>query len=77
MSSAHDGAEALRPQPAVEPNPGAVFDTLLAYQRTAALRAAIEIELFSRLGRVAGNSRCSWRHDAVSPSAASGFCATT
>jgi len=56
MSSARDGAEALRPQPAVEPNPGAVFDTLLAFQRTAALRAAIEIELFSALGESPGTA---------------------
>jgi 2-polyprenyl-3-methyl-5-hydroxy-6-metoxy-1,4-benzoquinol methylase len=32
------------------PNPGAVFDTLNAHQRTAALRAAIEIDLFRALG---------------------------
>ena len=31
-------------------NPGFVFETLLAYQRTAALRAAIEIDLFAALG---------------------------
>ena len=31
-------------------NPGLVFETLLAYQRTAALRAAIEIDLFGALG---------------------------
>jgi ubiquinone/menaquinone biosynthesis C-methylase UbiE len=31
-------------------NPGYVFETLLAYQRTAALRAAIEINLFAALG---------------------------
>jgi 2-polyprenyl-3-methyl-5-hydroxy-6-metoxy-1,4-benzoquinol methylase len=31
-------------------NPGFVFETLLAYQRTAALRAAIEINLFGALG---------------------------
>ncbi len=32
------------------PNPGAVFETLNAHQRTAALRAAIEIDLFRALG---------------------------
>lgn len=31
-------------------NPGLVFETLLAYQRTAALRAGIEINLFGALG---------------------------
>jgi 2-polyprenyl-3-methyl-5-hydroxy-6-metoxy-1,4-benzoquinol methylase len=31
-------------------NPGFVFETLLAYQRTAALRAAIEVNLFGALG---------------------------
>lgn len=31
-------------------NPGLVFETLLAYQRTAALRAAIDIDLFGQLG---------------------------
>lgn len=34
----------------MEPNPAAVFDTLLAYQQTAALRAAIDIDLFRALG---------------------------
>src|SRR4026209_2503377 len=34
----------------MEPNPAAVFDTLLAYHRTAALRAAIDIDLFRALG---------------------------
>jgi SAM-dependent methyltransferase len=33
-----------------DPNPAAVFDTLVAYQRTAALRAAIEIDVFRALG---------------------------
>ena len=36
------------------PNPGLVFDTLLAAQRTAALRAAIELDLFAAIGE--GNS---------------------
>ncbi len=31
------------------PNPGLIFDTLNAYQRTAALRAAIELDLFTAL----------------------------
>jgi SAM-dependent methyltransferase len=37
-----------------DPNPAAVFDTLLGYQRTAALRAAIEIDLFRALGESPG-----------------------
>lgn len=32
------------------PSPALVFDTLFAYQRTAALRAAIELDLFRSLG---------------------------
>jgi SAM-dependent methyltransferase len=40
----------------MEPNPAAVFDNLLAYQRTAALRAAIEIDLFRALGESPANS---------------------
>ncbi len=40
----------------MEPNPAAVFDTLLGYQRTAALRAAIEIDLFRALGESPASS---------------------
>jgi 2-polyprenyl-3-methyl-5-hydroxy-6-metoxy-1,4-benzoquinol methylase len=32
------------------PNPGLVFETMNAFQRTAALRAAVELDLFSALG---------------------------
>lgn len=39
----------LQPAPAA-PSPAIVFDTLLAYQRTAALRAAIELDLFRAVG---------------------------
>ena len=42
MSSDHDVAGG--------PNPALVFDALFAYQRTAALRAAIEIDLFRAIG---------------------------
>jgi hypothetical protein len=38
------------PPAADAPNPSAVFDALNAHQRTAALRAAIEIDLFRALG---------------------------
>jgi SAM-dependent methyltransferase len=36
--------------PAHEPNPGLVFDTLLAHQRTAALQAAIQLDVFAAIG---------------------------
>jgi 2-polyprenyl-3-methyl-5-hydroxy-6-metoxy-1,4-benzoquinol methylase len=32
------------------PSPAIIFDTLLAYQRTAALRAAVELDLFKAIG---------------------------
>ncbi|HEY6392634.1 MAG TPA: methyltransferase dimerization domain-containing protein, partial [Bryobacteraceae bacterium] len=35
-----------QPQP---PSPALIFDTLNAYQRTAALRAAIELDLFTAI----------------------------
>ena len=38
------------PQPSGAPLPGLVFETLLAYERTAALRAAIELDLFRAIG---------------------------
>ena len=37
------------------PSPALVFDTLLAYQRSAALRAAIELDLFRAIGEGAGD----------------------
>lgn len=38
-------------QPASEePNPTLIFDTLNAYQRTGALKAAIELKLFTAIG---------------------------
>jgi SAM-dependent methyltransferase len=33
-----------------EPNPALIWETINAYQRTAALRAAVELELFTRIG---------------------------
>lgn len=36
-------------QPANEPNPGTIFDALNAYQRSAALKAAIELDIFTQL----------------------------
>jgi precorrin-6B methylase 2 len=46
------------------PSPEIVFDTLFAYQRTAALRAAIELDVFRAIGEGAGDvtaiaARCS------------------
>ena len=37
------------------PNPGTVFDMLLAYQRTAALRAAVELDIFRAVGEGPGD----------------------
>jgi ubiquinone/menaquinone biosynthesis C-methylase UbiE len=37
-------------RPATPPNPGRIFQTLNAYQQTAALRAAIELEVFTAIG---------------------------
>jgi len=33
------------------PNPGLIFDTFMMYQRTAALKAGIELELFTEIAR--------------------------
>jgi SAM-dependent methyltransferase len=38
------------------PSPALVFDTLFAYQRTAALRAAIEVDLFRAIGESTGET---------------------
>jgi len=51
-------------RPADTPQPGLIFDTLLAYERTAALRAAIELDLFRAIGEGPGDvpwlaARCS------------------
>ena len=58
-------------------NPGFVFETLLAYQRTAALRAAIDVNLFGALG--AGPAGARYTRGALqrSPSVAPEFSATT
>jgi 2-polyprenyl-3-methyl-5-hydroxy-6-metoxy-1,4-benzoquinol methylase len=34
-----------------EPNPGVIFDTLNAYQRSAALKTAIELDVFTEIAR--------------------------
>ena len=46
---------ASTPQAGAQPNPGLVFETLNAYQRTAALRAAIELDLFRAIGEGPGD----------------------
>ena len=52
------------PKAAGAPSPALVFETLFAYQRTAALRAAIELDLFRAIGEGPGDvpslaQRCS------------------
>jgi len=42
-------------QPQAAPSPALVFETLLSYQRSAALRAAIEIDLFRAIGEGPGD----------------------
>ncbi|MBZ5620486.1 MAG: methyltransferase domain-containing protein [Acidobacteriia bacterium] len=43
------------PNPQAMPSPALIFDTLLSYQRTAALRAAIELDLFRAVGEGPGD----------------------
>ncbi|HET7216221.1 MAG TPA: class I SAM-dependent methyltransferase [Terriglobia bacterium] len=43
------------PQAAAQPNPGLVFETLNAYVRTAALRTAIDLDLFRAIGEGPGD----------------------
>jgi SAM-dependent methyltransferase len=40
----------LHIQPDTAPNPGLIFETLLAHQRSAALRTAIELDVFRAVG---------------------------
>jgi hypothetical protein len=53
-------------RPAEPPSPALVFDTLFAYQRTAALRAAIEIDLFRAVGEGPGDVGSIARHCSAS-----------
>jgi SAM-dependent methyltransferase len=48
------------------PSPQLVFDTLFAYQRTEALRAAIELDLFRAIGEGAGETAAIARRCAAS-----------
>lgn len=43
------------PQAEAQPNPGLVFETLNAYVRTAALRTAIDLDLFRAIGEGPGD----------------------
>jgi 2-polyprenyl-3-methyl-5-hydroxy-6-metoxy-1,4-benzoquinol methylase len=43
------------PHPASTPSPASIFDALLSYQRTAALRAGIELDLFRAVGEGPGD----------------------
>ncbi len=46
----------LQPAQAAQPSPALFFDTINAYQRTAALKAAIELELFTAIGQGLGTA---------------------
>jgi hypothetical protein len=39
------------PSGAHGPNPGLIFETVNAYQKTAALKAAVDLDLFSEIGK--------------------------
>jgi len=57
MATAHPGNE---------PNPGMIFETLLAFQRTAALRAAIELDVFRAIGEGPGDVASLAKHCSAS-----------
>ena len=44
------------PTPTSSPSPELFFETVQAYQRTAALRAAIDLDLFTVIGDGAGTA---------------------
>jgi ubiquinone/menaquinone biosynthesis C-methylase UbiE len=54
-------------QPAESPSPAIVFETLMAHQRSAALRAAIELDLFRAIGEGPGDVDSLARRLAASP----------
>ena len=58
------------------PSAEIVFDTLFAYQRSAALKSAIDLDLFTLIDDGATSPQ-RWPRDAGPPNVASGFCATT
>src|ERR1035438_6960462 len=45
----------MTPQNAGAPSPELIFETLIAYQRSAALHAAIELDLFRAIGEGPGD----------------------
>ncbi len=55
-------------------NPGLVFEMVQAHQRTAALKAAIDLDIFTAVGDGPGDVASIARH-AKASGAASGFCA--
>ncbi len=57
---------ASTPQAAAAPTPALVFETLMAYQRSAALRAAIELDLFRAIGEGPGDVASLAKHCAAS-----------
>ncbi|MEP7364867.1 MAG: class I SAM-dependent methyltransferase [Acidobacteriota bacterium] len=48
-----------------EPNPGLVFDLLNSYQRTAALRAGVELDVFGALGKEGATAAAIAKHSGV------------
>jgi 2-polyprenyl-3-methyl-5-hydroxy-6-metoxy-1,4-benzoquinol methylase len=56
----------LPPQTAHEPSPELIFETLNAYQRSAALCAAIELDLFRAVGEGPGDVASLARHSKAS-----------
>jgi len=54
-------ARAQAPSPPAPPNPGRIFQTINAFQQSAALRAAIELDVFTAIAEgpatVAGVAR--------------------
>jgi len=57
-----------------EPSPGHFFETVLAFHRTAALKAAIELGVFTVLGRNAGTALTVARHCGASPRGVRSLC---
>jgi SAM-dependent methyltransferase len=53
---------AATPHAPAEPSPALVFETLTAHQRTAALMAAIELDVFRAIGEGAGDAAGIARH---------------
>jgi SAM-dependent methyltransferase len=54
------------PHAGAGPSPALIFETLLAYQRSAALRAAIELDLFRAIGDGPGDAPSLARHCSAS-----------